>query len=108
MKQRLHTSWKNVPVRIRRPIVLIFGFFFILLAGSVGWLPGPGGIPLFLLGIAILSSEFHWAKRLKDTILSAVHTTAAHIRSHPYLTTLFILIGLCVSTIIAYMLFYPR
>ncbi len=29
-----------------------------------GPLPGPGGIPLALLGIAIWSSEFEWAHRL--------------------------------------------
>ena len=29
-----------------------------------GPLPGPGGIPLVLLGIAVWSSEFEWAQRL--------------------------------------------
>jgi hypothetical protein len=29
-------------------------------------LPGPGGIPLVLLGLAIWSSEFEWAYRLRQ------------------------------------------
>ncbi len=35
----------------------------LLMVASVltGWLPGPGGIPLFMLGLLVLSSEFAWA-----------------------------------------------
>jgi len=31
-----------------------------------GWLPGPGGIPLVLGGLAVLASEFSWARRLLE------------------------------------------
>lgn len=30
----------------------------------LGPLPGPGGIPLFLGGIALWATEFHWAHRV--------------------------------------------
>ncbi|HIW31018.1 MAG TPA: PGPGW domain-containing protein, partial [Candidatus Luteococcus avicola] len=33
-------------------------------AALTGWLPGPGGIPLFLMGLAVWASEFEWAHRL--------------------------------------------
>lgn len=49
------------------------GGFFIILAGLTGWLPGPGGIPLALLGLAVLASEFHWAKRILDRCTEAYH-----------------------------------
>lgn len=38
----------------------------------VGSIPGPGGIPVFLAGIAILASEFSWAERLRDLILEYI------------------------------------
>ncbi|MDA8439624.1 MAG: PGPGW domain-containing protein [Propionibacterium sp.] len=42
------------------------GLLLMVAAALTGWLPGPGGIPLFLLGLAVWSSEFAWAKRLMD------------------------------------------
>lgn len=44
----------------------IVGGLLMLAAALTGWLPGPGGIPLFLLGLAVWASEFVWAKRLMD------------------------------------------
>ncbi len=104
MKERLSTRWQEVPRRVRRPIVLTVGLFFVLLSGALGWLPGPGGIPLFLLGIAILSSEFHWAERIKINILHRVHATGRWMRSHKTLSTIIILTAIAASSSIAYML----
>ncbi|HLT60765.1 MAG TPA: PGPGW domain-containing protein [Microlunatus sp.] len=42
----------------------VAGLFFIVLGAITGPLPGPGGIPLVLTGLAIWSSEFTWAHRL--------------------------------------------
>lgn len=50
--------------RIYRGVVGFVGVALMVLAASIGWLPGPAGIPLFLLGLAILASEFDWAHRL--------------------------------------------
>lgn len=32
-----------------------------------GWLPGPGGIPLFLLGLSFLAVNHEWAERWLET-----------------------------------------
>ncbi len=32
-----------------------------------GWLPGPGGIPLFLLGLSFLAVNHDWAERWLET-----------------------------------------
>ncbi len=32
-----------------------------------GWLPGPGGIPLFLLGLGLLAVNHDWAERWLET-----------------------------------------
>jgi len=47
-----------------RLAVAVAGLLLMIAAALTGWLPGPGGIPLFLLGLAVWSSEFAWAKRL--------------------------------------------
>lgn len=82
--------------------------FIVLLSGTVGWLPGPGGIPIFLLGVAILASEFHWAHRFKMFILNAVHTIGQWGRNHRLLSTLLLVSSLCVSFFITYTLIQLR
>lgn len=42
----------------------LLGLFLMIAAAITGPLPGPGGIPLFLLGLAVWSSEFEWAQNL--------------------------------------------
>lgn len=32
-----------------------------------GWLPGPGGIPLFLIGLSLLAVNHDWAERWLET-----------------------------------------
>lgn len=32
-----------------------------------GWLPGPGGVPLFLLGLSLLAVNHDWAERWLET-----------------------------------------
>lgn len=43
-----------------------------MLSPLVGWIPGPGGIAVFLAGIAVLASEFDWAENLKAFFLHTV------------------------------------
>src|SRR5690349_17606038 len=104
MKHRLSAKWQKVPRHVRRPIVLTFGMFFVLLAGAIGWLPGPGGIPIFLLGIAILSTEFQWADRLKRSLLGYVHSAGLWIHKHKAVSVIIGLSGLTLSSYILYIL----
>lgn len=50
--------------KVYRGVVGFVGVLLMVVAAGIGWLPGPAGIPLFLLGLAILASEFDWAHRL--------------------------------------------
>jgi hypothetical protein len=45
------------------------GFGLILLGIALGWLPGPGGIPLVLGGLGLLSINNAWARRLRDFVI---------------------------------------
>ena len=51
---------------VYRLFVGIGGLLLICLGFLSGPLPGPGGIPLVLLGLAVWASEFEWANRLME------------------------------------------
>jgi uncharacterized protein (TIGR02611 family) len=56
-----------------RWFVAFAGLFFIVLGFVTGPLPGPGGIPLVLLGLAVWASEFEWAHRLMQVFKLWLH-----------------------------------
>lgn len=45
------------------------GYLLILAGVAFGWLPGPGGIPLVLAGLGLLSINNTWAERLRQYLL---------------------------------------
>lgn len=47
-----------------RIAVGLAGLLLMVAAVVTGPFPGPGGIPLFLLGLAVWSSEFEWAQNV--------------------------------------------
>lgn len=109
MKVKIQDQWKQIPGFIRKPVAFIIGFAFIILAALTGWLPGPGGIPLFLIGIAILSTEFLWAKKIKDMVLDLLKWCRNWYRQHRtagmVILTSFALIGAIVLGLMILMLF---
>lgn len=42
----------------------IAGVCLIILSILTGWIPGPGGIPLFLGGLGLLALNHEWARKL--------------------------------------------
>lgn len=56
---RLIKFWKVV-------ILDFIGLVLMLAAILTGWLPGPGGIPLFILGLSLLAINHDWAQRYID------------------------------------------
>lgn len=44
------------------------GVAFMILAVLTGWLPGPGGIPLFIIGLSLLAVNHEWANRYIDLL----------------------------------------
>jgi hypothetical protein len=49
---------------LKRVLIDIAGFGLMILAPFLGWLPGPGGIPLFLAGLGLVSINHAWARKL--------------------------------------------
>lgn len=40
----------------------------MIIALLTGWLPGPGGIPLFIIGLSLLAINHDWAQRYTDKL----------------------------------------
>jgi hypothetical protein len=54
--------------RLKKIGIDIVGLLLIILAGLTGWLPGPGGIPLLVLGLSLLATNHEWAARLMERV----------------------------------------
>src|SRR3712207_5343255 len=54
----------RLQLRVNRVLVGVVGLILVALGFVSGPLPGPGGIPLVLLGLAVWSSEFVWAQHV--------------------------------------------
>lgn len=103
--QRMKNGWKRLPDKPRRILTLILGTLLIIASALIGWIPGPGGMIPFLLGIAILATEFEWAERFRDWILVSLKRTAVYIRSHLFVSTVAITVCMAVALILAYVFY---
>lgn len=101
----LKRSWKRLPAQVRQAIVLVIGMAFVIAAPFTGVLPGPGGIPVFLVGVAILATEFHWAARLRDYCLRLLHEFGVYYRKHRFHGNLLIGILIMAGVAISYVVY---
>ena len=88
---------------VYRVAVAIAGLLLICLGFISGPIPGPGGIPLVLLGLAIWSSEFEWAYRLMQWFKHLLHRYQAWPRRSKVLFWL-CLLAVCATLWYGYLL----
>ncbi len=55
----------------RKHLKICVGLILMILGLILMPVPGPGGTPVFLAGLAILSTEFKWARDLLDRFKAA-------------------------------------
>jgi len=81
---------------IKRWATIIVGGLVLVIGLLLMPLPGPGGTPVALLGLAILSSELPWAKRLLERMKQRLQLVRAQsgARVPPGLRTLAVIGGL--------------
>jgi hypothetical protein len=81
------------------------GYGLLILAALTGWLPGPGGIPLALAGLALLSINNEWARRIRQWLLDNGGKLATYIfPNNPYVQWLYdiiVVLLLAVVTVLA-------
>lgn len=53
----------------RRILTDAAGYGLVILGIALGWVPGPGGIPLIIAGLGLLSINNAWAERLRKYLL---------------------------------------
>lgn len=74
VKRLARLTWKQA----RRLVILVVGATIILTGVALLVLPGPG-VVVIVIGMALLATEFVWAKRLlarsQDTASDATHRT---------------------------------
>lgn len=89
----LKKRWSNIPSSVRKPLVLVVGMTLVIVSPFTGVLPGPGGIPIFLIGVAILATEFEWAERFRDWILQYIKMAGSLWHRHKLIGS-FLLLGM--------------
>lgn len=68
----------------QRIAIDIAGFGLMIISPFLGWLPGPGGIPLFLAGLGLVSLNHEWAENLlKDFDKKRVEYTDKYLMASP-------------------------
>lgn len=61
MRRKFGNVWRQLPHPFRWVIVATVGTTLVLLGFVFVFIPGPG-LPLIVLGVAILATEFAWAQ----------------------------------------------
>lgn len=57
---------RSVAGHTRRILVTILGILLVVGGLAITWIPGPWSLPIVLAGLAVLSSEYDWAKDLRS------------------------------------------
>lgn len=71
-RHKAYHWWKRKPSQLRKPLVFTLGVLLIIVAPIIGSIPGPGGIVVFLAGIALLATEFDWAENVQAFFLTTL------------------------------------
>jgi len=76
----MFSNWRE-----KRLLVDGAGYGLLIAAALTGWLPGPGGIPLALGGLSLLSIHNKWARDLRQYVLKhGGKITKVLFPNHPF------------------------
>jgi hypothetical protein len=70
MDRSKRKSWSDLPAY--RWSMVILGWALIVTAPLVSWLPGPGGLAQFIIGLGVVLKNSLWAKK-RYSRLSKIH-----------------------------------
>lgn len=98
---------QTIGKKLRTILIDILGVFLIVLAGLTGWLPGPGGIPLLIAGLGLLSINHEWARRWLETVRRhGVKLSEKLFNNSPRVTLMIDLIGLLIIAVAVFIIVY--
>ena len=78
--ERLGRKWKRVPKPVRVPLVFIVGISVIAAGIVMLVFPGPGWAAIFV-GFAILATEFAFAEKVRDWLISELKRIVAWLKT---------------------------
>jgi len=88
---------------LQRIAIDVAGFGLLVLAVLTGWLPGPGGIPLFLVGLGVLAMNYEWAERLlKNFDKKRRQLTDKYLMTSPRVSFFVDIAGIIILVVAAY------
>jgi hypothetical protein len=88
----------------KRILIDAVGFGLMIIAPFLGWLPGPGGIPLFLIGLSLVATNHEWAASLlKDFDKRRVEFTERYLMASPRVSLAIDISGILVICAAAYL-----
>ncbi len=89
---------------MKRIAVDAAGYGLIVLAGLTGWLPGPGGIPLAIAGLGLLSINNQWAKNLREyTLKNGGRFIKIIFPKHPIAQWIYDIVAVALFAVAAYL-----
>lgn len=89
---------------VKRVALDSLGVFLIIIAVPISWLPGPGGIPLALIGLGLLAKNNKWAHDLMNNFeAKARHYSDLLIHANPRLRLALDGVGLLAVALGAYL-----
>ncbi len=65
--------------KTRALLIDILGFSCIIIAPFLGWIPGPGGIPLLIIGLSLLANNHEWAEKLLQKVKDRTSSAASKV-----------------------------
>ena len=71
---------RSVTAQVRRAAVTVFGILLVVGGIAITPLPGPWSFPIIIAGLALLASEYDWAKDVRDWVRVKYKATKEMIR----------------------------
>lgn len=102
---KMKIAWKRLPHKPRRVLTFVVGSLMIILSLLIGWLPGPGGMIFFLLGVAILATEFTWAEQFRDWVLKVLKNIGHYAKRRPIVSALVLCMAVLAVALGAYVFY---
>jgi uncharacterized protein (TIGR02611 family) len=74
----MRSIYRLMPGAVRRVLILVVGLVLLLVGAVLLVLPGPG-LLVIGIGIAVLSLEFAWARRLRERAVGWVRAARSRL-----------------------------
>jgi hypothetical protein len=78
---RVSPEHRSIPGQAQRAAVTVFGVLLVVGGTAIIPLPGPWSFPIILAGFALLSTEYDWAKDVRDWVRTKYQAGKEMIRS---------------------------